>query len=170
MAIKNRIKELRQVNPNDIKVNPKNWRLHSPFQKEVMKGVLDEIGIANALIVYEKNDELILVDGHLRQDTLQSQDKVPVLILDVTEAEADKLLMTLDPISELAHKDDTKLLELIENSNIENESINELLSIITQREGTEIIGNEEINTDDFTEYDDNIEIKNTCPKCNFEWS
>ena len=169
MAIKNRIKELRQINPNEIKANPKNWRLHSPFQQEVMQGVLDEIGIANALIAYEKNGELVLIDGHLRQDTLKSQDKVPVLILDVTEEEADKLLMTLDPLSELAHKDDSKLLELMDNATVENDSIKELLSIISRSEGTEIIDDNN-DIDDFNEYDEHIETKKICPKCNFEWS
>jgi hypothetical protein len=169
MAIKDRIKELRRVDPKDLIPNKKNWRLHSPFQQEVMQGVLDEIGIANAVIAYENNGKLILIDGHLRQDTLKNQEKVPVLILDVTEEEADKLLMTLDPISELAHTDDERLAELIEKSNIENESITELLELISRNNifDDDDLDNEE---EDFNEYDEDIPTENKCPKCNFEWS
>jgi hypothetical protein len=41
---------------------------------------------------------LQLIDGHLRSDITPDMD-VPVLILDITEAEADKLLATLDPLA-----------------------------------------------------------------------
>jgi predicted Zn-ribbon and HTH transcriptional regulator len=77
--------------------------------------------------------------------------------------------MTLDPLSELAHKDDSKLLELMDNANVENDSIKELLSIISRSENTEIIDDTN-DIDDFDEYDEHIETKNICPKCKFEWS
>ena len=40
----------------------------------------------------------MLIDGHLRAETAPDM-MVPVLVLDVTEEEADKLLLTLDPLA-----------------------------------------------------------------------
>jgi hypothetical protein len=59
-----------------------------------MKGLLAEIGYADALLARELSDgQLALIDGHLRQSITPEQE-VPVLILDVNGAEADKLLAT----------------------------------------------------------------------------
>jgi len=44
---------------------------------------------------------LMLIHGHLRAETTKNA-MVPVLVLDVTEAEADKLLLTLDPLAAMA--------------------------------------------------------------------
>ena len=47
--------------------------------------------------------KLVLIDGYLRAEITQDQ-TVPVLVLDVTEAEADKILLTLDPLAGMAEK------------------------------------------------------------------
>ncbi len=80
-----------------------------------MKAVLAEVGYADALLARETPDGgLLLIDGHLRAETTPDQE-VPVLILDVDEAEADKLLATLDPLSAMAGADDAKLAELLQS-------------------------------------------------------
>jgi hypothetical protein len=48
MPIKDRIKELRRVPANTLLANPKNWRGHPPSQRAAMRGVLEEIGFADA--------------------------------------------------------------------------------------------------------------------------
>jgi hypothetical protein len=48
--------------------------------------------------------EVVLIDGHLRAETTHDQ-LVPVLVLDVDEAEANKLLATLDPLAVMAETD-----------------------------------------------------------------
>jgi DNA modification methylase len=53
-----------------------------------------------------------LIDGHLRRDVAPATEW-PVLILDVTDEEADLLLTTLDPITALAEKNAEQLNELI---------------------------------------------------------
>src|SRR5262245_3004957 len=70
-----------------------------------MRAVLEEIGYAHALLARQDNTgQLILIDGHLRADFTLTQD-VLVLILDVTEAEANNVLATLDPLASLAELD-----------------------------------------------------------------
>ena len=101
MQIKNRIKELRQVKASELLPNPKNWRTHPVNQADVLKGVLAEIGYADALIAYETDEGLMLIDGHLRAETTPDME-VPVLVTDLNEEEASTLLATLDPLASMA--------------------------------------------------------------------
>jgi ParB-like chromosome segregation protein Spo0J len=93
------------VRAGDLKANPKNWRRHPERQQKAMRAVLKEIGFADALLARQDDaGELILIDGHLRAG-IAADDEVPVLILDVTAAEADKILATLDPLAAMAEPD-----------------------------------------------------------------
>ena len=75
--------------------------------------MLDKVGWADALIAREDDDgNLHLIDGHLRAD-LAEDDEVPVLIVDLSEAEGDAVLATLDPIAALAGTDEAALSELL---------------------------------------------------------
>ena len=91
MQIKDRIKELKRVKAGDLIPNPKNWRTHPTAQQDALRGVLAEVGYASALIARETDDGLMLVDGHLRAETTPDAE-VPVLVLDINEAESDLLL------------------------------------------------------------------------------
>ena len=97
MEIRDRIKELRRVRARDLIAHPKNFRVHPAVQTRALRTLLSDIGYADALIARELPDgRLELIDGHLRVETTPDA-MVPVLVLDVNEAEADKLLATLDP-------------------------------------------------------------------------
>lgn len=111
MKIRDRIREFKRVPANQILPNPKNWRTHSDKQANAMRATLAEIGFADAVLVRETPDGLMLIDGHLRTETAGDA-VVPVLILDVTEIEADKLLATLDPLAAMAGQDTEKMAEL----------------------------------------------------------
>ena len=64
-----------------------------------------EVGIADALVCRKLPDgKLEIIDGHLRQDT--NPDLTwPVLVLDITEEEANKLLISMDPLAGMATMD-----------------------------------------------------------------
>lgn len=127
MLIKDRIKELRRVPASQLIPNPKNWRTHPEKQRNAIQGVLAEIGYADALIARELPDgSLMLLDGHLRAETTPNQE-VPVLVLDLDEAEADKLLATLDPISAMAGKSDELYADLIAEMETSSAAVRELL-------------------------------------------
>jgi len=132
MLIRDRIKELRRVKASEIKPNPRNWRLHSTEQQDVLRGVLADIGMADALLARELPDgSLILIDGHLRADT-DSNLTWPVLILDVTEEEANKLLVTIDPLAAMAGADAAKLDGLLKGMDIGNDAVNAMLVELAQ--------------------------------------
>jgi len=123
MQIKNRVKELRVVSASDLRPNPKNWRLHPKAQQDALRGILAEVGMADACLARELPDgSLMLIDGHLRAETVADA-KVPVLILDVTEAEADKILATLDPLAAMAERDAEQLAALLGDLNEKNDAL-----------------------------------------------
>ncbi len=127
MKIRDRIKELRRVPAKTLIPNPKNWRTHPEHQKDVLKGVLAEVGYADALLVRELPDgSLMLVDGHLRAETTPEQ-SVPVLVLDIDESEADKLLALFDPLAGLAETNEDLLAELMRNIETDNIAVRQML-------------------------------------------
>jgi len=127
MQIKDRIKELRRVRACDLIPNAKNWRVHSNQQKEALTALLTEVGFAGAEIARELPDgTLELIDGHARAE-IAGDAEVPVLILDVTEEEADKILATYDPIGELADRNEEKLTLLLDQVATDSESLAEML-------------------------------------------
>jgi ParB-like chromosome segregation protein Spo0J len=131
MQIRDRIKELRRVRAADLRPNPRNWRVHPPEQQDALRGVLAEIGYADALLVRELGDgTLMLIDGHLRAETTPDA-IVPVLILDVDESEADKILLTHDPLAGMATVSEEHLHELLAEVQTENTAVRSMLDSLT---------------------------------------
>lgn len=131
MHIRDRIKELRRVPARQLRPNPRNWRVHPSRQQQAIRGILAEIGYADALLARELPDgTLELIDGHLRAETTPDA-IVPVLVLDVSEAEANKLLAVLDPLAGLAEQDDEVLAQLAREIEFESPVLRQLLAEVT---------------------------------------
>jgi ParB-like chromosome segregation protein Spo0J len=127
MQFRDRIQELRRVPARELCPNPRNWRVHSPAQQNALRGVLAEIGYADALLVRERDDgQLEIIDGHLRAEVTPNQ-LVPVLILNVTAEEAHKILLTHDPLAALATTNETALQSLMQECSFENNAVQKML-------------------------------------------
>jgi hypothetical protein len=136
MHIRDRIKEFRRVKASQLRPHPKNWRTHPAAQQDALRGVLAEIGYAGALLARELPDgSLELIDGHLRAETTPEMD-VPVLVLDLDEQEAAKLLALHDPLAGMAEANDDVLAELLAQVETENDAVQALLD--------QMLGNNEI--------------------------
>lgn len=134
MQVRDRIKELRRVRAADLRPNPRNWRTHPEAQRDVLRGLLAEVGYADALLARELEDgSLELVDGHLRAETTPEA-IVPVLVLDVTHEEAGLILATLDPLTAMAGRDDEALRELVSTVDAQSDSLRKFLDEAIQRE------------------------------------
>ena len=133
MTMRDRVKELRRVPASELLANPKNWRLHPPAQVAAMRGVLQEIGFADAMIARETPDGLELIDGHLRRDVVGDQE-VPVLVVDVNQEEADKLLLTVDPLAMMAQADTDQLLDLLQGIEFEDKAVGDMLEALANGE------------------------------------
>jgi hypothetical protein len=135
MRLRDRIKEFRRVSAHELQPNPKNWRTHPTAQQDALRGVLAEVGIAGAVLARETAEGgLMLIDGHLRTDVMHDQE-IPVLVLDVDEAEADKLLATIDPLAAMAEADAGKLDELLREIDTGSEALQEMLSKLAEDAG-----------------------------------
>ena len=141
MQIRDRIKELRRVPASELIPNPKNWRTHPVAQQDALRGVLAEVGYADALLARETPDGLMLVDGHLRAETTPDSD-VPVLVLDIDEAEADLMLATLDPLAAMAEADGESLKMLTETLEVESVAVREMLQGLLQQDNDSSGGTE----------------------------
>lgn len=133
--IRDRIKELRRVSAASLRPNPRNWRLHPAAQRAALSGILSEIGYADALLARELPDgTLELIDGHLRAETTPNE-IVPVLVLDVDEAEANKLLATLDPLAAMAESSSQQLAALLCDVDTQSAAVNVLLDNLRKQAG-----------------------------------
>jgi len=137
MKIRDRVKELRRVRANTLLPSARNWRTHPKAQREALQGLLAEVGYADALIARElPTGELQLIDGHLRAETTPDSN-VPVLVLDVTEEEADKLLLSLDPLAAMAGADPVKLDALLKSVGTNSEAVSKMLGDLAAASGLE---------------------------------
>ena len=134
MQVRDRVVELRRVRAGDLLPNPKNWRRHPPQQQNALRAMLADVGYADALLARETAAGLMLVDGHLRAETTPDS-LVPVLVLDVDEVEADKLLATLDPLAGMAVADEEALSELMASVSIPSEDLLRELERLSGQDG-----------------------------------
>jgi hypothetical protein len=101
-AICNRIKAHRRVHAGDLVPHEFNFRLHGDVQRDPLQALYREVGFARSLLAYELPDgRLKLIDGNLRRD-LDPDMEVEVEVLDVNDDEARALLLSIDPLAELA--------------------------------------------------------------------
>ncbi len=135
MKIRDRIRELRRVPASELRPNPKNWRTHPQAQADALRGVLAEVGIADAVLARELEDgSLMLLDGHLRVETMGDQ-ILPVLVLDVNEAEGDKVLATLDPLAAMAESDAAKLDAILRDVDTGSPELQQMLADLAEEAG-----------------------------------
>ena len=161
---RDRVKSLRRVRAGDLLPNPHNWRTHPAAQSAALRGILAEVGMAGALLAYETPAGLQLIDGHLRADADPDR-KWPVLVLDVTEAEADKLLAVYDPLSAMAAADAGKLDALLREIDTGSEALQAMLADLAKESGLYVQP-----PDEFATVDETIETEHACPKCGYRWS
>jgi hypothetical protein len=140
-SLKNRIVAHRRVRAADLRPHPRNPRTHSPAQRTALNAILDEVGLARSVLAYVADADkllgdaapLTLIDGHLRQQEL-CQAEVEVEILDVTDAEAEKLLLTIDPLAQLADYDARVLDQLRERAETESNDLAAVWASIAARD------------------------------------
>ena len=112
---------------------------------EALRALFAEIGYADALLARELPDgKLMLVDGHFRAETTPDA-IVPVLVLDVTEEEADKILLTLDPLAAMAESDAERIKALLTTVCTDSEAVQDLLKRVAGPKLWEDIHPEEID-------------------------
>src|SRR6266699_1805866 len=132
MTIRNRIKDHRRVRAGDLVPHEHNWRSHPDFQRDALTDLYAEVGFARSLLAYALPDgRLKLIDGHLRRD-LDPNLEVDVEVLDVSDEEARKLLLSIDPLAQLADYDHTTLDRLRELTSTSSDALANLWRAIDE--------------------------------------
>lgn len=166
-AVRSRIIGHGEEDPDQLLANPGNWRIHPKSQQEALKGVLDEVGWVQSVIVNQRTGHLI--DGHLRV-SLALRDgikKVPVSYVDLSSAEEALILATFDPISALATTDSQKLEELLAEVGSGSEDVQILLSKLASEAGVIPPDFEPTPAEDQPRLDQKKSVE--CPKCGYEF-
>ena len=126
-SIRDRIRELRRVPVQRLVPHPKNWRRHPKAQKDAFAALRGEIGFAGVLLVRELSDgKYQILDGHMRA-AMTREGLVPVVILDLTDEEAEKFLVTYDPLAAMAETDYERLKALLDTVQTDSAAVKELL-------------------------------------------
>jgi hypothetical protein len=136
MSIRNRIVGHASVRAGDLLRHPLNYRRHPARQRQALADSLDELGDIRSLLGFRLPDGRIqLIDGHLRRD-LDPERIVTVELVDLTEAEAVKALLTLDPMAALAETDAQTARMLAASVATASESLRGLWQSLAQEAAT----------------------------------
>ena len=121
----------------DILPHPDNPKVHPPSQNQALTGLLEDVGKCDILKAYYSQREggkLVFFDGHARQG-LKPDEVWNVGIYDVTDDEADKLLLTFDPIAQEAQASAAKMEMLLHRTSSGNAAVMEFLAKQAEKHG-----------------------------------
>jgi DNA modification methylase len=118
------------MSPQELKAHPKNWRKHPRAQAEGLDGVLNEVGWVQNVILNQRTGRLL--DGHLRIELAlkNHENEVPVTVVDLSEEEEEKVLVTLDPLSAMAKINHSQLEAIIMGIKTTNPAVADLIERI----------------------------------------
>ena len=130
---RNRIIGEDDIAPDQLLANPLNWRIHPKFQQDTLRGVLNDVGWVQRVIVNKTTGNI--VDGHLRVSLAlrHGAETVPVVFVELTEEEENEILATIDPISAMAGTDKQKLGELMQFVSAQDQNVREMLIALSQQ-------------------------------------
>ncbi len=126
---RDRIVEIKTIKCRELLDHQGNWRVHPGAQRAGLIGVLNEIGKADVLKAYYSEREggaLTLIDGHLRKN-IDPEEEWHVAILDLNDAEADKMILLYDPLSAMAEMNRANVLKLMETARTDDLNVREIL-------------------------------------------
>lgn len=125
---RNRIVGHGEEAPDQLLANALNWRIHPKAQQEALSGVLDEVGWVQDIIVNQRTGNV--VDGHLRASLAigRGEKSVPVVYVDLSEAEERLILATIDPLAGMAVTDTEQLASLLGEITVTDQALTEMLA------------------------------------------
>jgi hypothetical protein len=167
---------------SDLLANESNWRRHSPAQLIPLLGVLQTVGVVQNLLVNKRASAAwpetargreVLVDGHARVLLAQQhgQSVLPVTYVELTPNEEAQILLMLDPLTAMAESDRDALSALLQQVQSEDAAVRAFLAQLGESQGIILIGSTETRAPDtFPEYDEDIPVEHTCPRCGYQFS
>jgi hypothetical protein len=121
----------------DVEAHPLNPKIHPASQLDPLRGLLETVGKLDDLKAYysERNGgKLTFFDGHGRQ-SLDPSAEWDIDIYNLTDAEADLVLATFDPIAYQAEQSRVKLEALLNEVSTGSASLQRMLSEMAEKVG-----------------------------------
>lgn len=127
VAFRNRIVGEGQEEPGQLLANPLNWRVHPKEQVDALEGLLKQVGWVQRVIVNKRTG--YVVDGHARVALALRRDEptLPVVYVDLSEAEERLVLAAIDPIGGMAGTDQELLDQVLDGITAEDAGLQALL-------------------------------------------
>lgn len=124
-----------EVAPGELAAHPGNWRRHPAHQRAALSGVLGEVGWVQRVIVNRTTGRI--VDGHARVALAveRAEATVPVVYVDLSEAEEALVLASFDPIGALAGANVGALEALLREVSTGDEALRAVLSDVAVASG-----------------------------------
>jgi len=127
LDVRDRIVEFTRIKASELTPHPQNWRKHPKAQQAAMSGILKEVGYVDALMVRQHEGGYQIIDGHLRAETTPDA-TVPVLVVDLDDAETALVLATFDPLAAMAEASAEHLEALLHEVNTTDAAIQAMLA------------------------------------------
>ena len=134
LSLKSRIIGHGEEAPDNLTANPLNFRRHPKEQLNALRGSMKELGWIKTVIVNKRSGYVL--DGHARVEEAirQGLPSIPVTYVDLDENEEKLALAVLDPITELAYRDDETLKLLLEQANASDQDLKDFLLTLNNQE------------------------------------
>lgn len=128
-----RPQQYRNIPAGRIDPHPDNWRVHTPDQQSKLTSILDENGFVGTILVRPHGKDKAgpryqCLDGHERLSRFAADEKVPCLIVKMSDEEAAKFLATYDTITGLAGTDIEALRRLTAGIEWQHDDLDDLIT------------------------------------------
>lgn len=170
--VRTRIIDHIELMPGEILDHPGQAWEHPLAQAEALVGILEEVGIVDEILVYRSEragGAWVTPDGHLRK-SLDPNKPWPCTVLDLTDADADYVLATKDPVGMMKRTNAAALDALFASVESSNKAVQEMLADVAAKAGLYI--EHGAPAVEFKEYDETaaagVEYI-TCPECGHKW-
>lgn len=127
MTVASRIVGHGEEAPDQLLANPLNFRRHPGHQLDALRGSMGELGWVKSVIVNRRTGYVI--DGHARVEEVirQKLKSIPVEYVDLSPEEERLALAVLDPITEIAIRDQDALNALLADVQAQDPKLQEFL-------------------------------------------
>jgi DNA modification methylase len=134
-AWRNRIVGHGDEPPEQLLANPANWRVHPKDQQQALAGALAEVGWVAQVLVNRTTGHV--VDGHLRVELAISRGEpsVPVVYVELSEAEERLVLASLDPLAAMASAERDALAALLADIETGDAALARMLAELADHHG-----------------------------------
>lgn len=153
------------VKVSALKPHPKNPRRGNV---PVISKSIEANDFYGAVIV-QKSTGFILAGNHRYKAAVEAGiAKIPVIYVDVDDAKATKILLADNRTGDLATYDDSALHEILKQ--VSNDDIANLMGTGYGESDIVALIKDKPATSPLPEFQDQVKVNYTCPKCSFAWS